>query len=629
MSHRSRKDNKKFDTIVATIGLLLGLSMFFFILFKSGESKGIGLAFTLIASCSTYLFIRKRTSLTVKTINRVKLSPILTNILFAALFAGSTFLLFINVYHRPLLYFILISLMSAITAMEILTLSQGRNNIFLYSALLKILLISANIRLSAYFMFPSLLGWDTFYHADFIKSTLENCAVPVGQGYSSFPIMHLEVAIFMLLSSLSSLKEALYFSISFFELVSLLYIFLIGRSLLNVKAGLLAALLLGLSDHHILYAHQPIPMTLGLGFFPLIIYLTLNRKKTEKAYAILLLLFMVSILTHTIASFIVLVVLITMFLGEKLYPPLLNGRTKRITGATIAVLFFVSLMSYWIYASNFFTQNLLELYSDLRHIQILGLPYGSAAFSRFYTLFEYEMNCTGMYILYWLAGIGLLNWLSSQKKNQLRFMLIASVVILFVVPYGSLFLALDTIIPERWFPFIYVFSVILAAQGLSSLLKLFRKTSQVYASTLLIIFFFSIFMITSSTVNFDNSIFAKKSVIRYAFLKSEMDAANTLDSLYTGKITTDIYYGTTYFNYTLKRTTQHIVLNMMKGHVPIHGMIVIRKWTYDNPVAILTPGQFYSSIITTLGDSFRKKLESSMNKVYDNGGAEAYSSIYE
>jgi len=120
--------------------------------------------------------------------------------------------------------------------------------------------------------------------------------------------MHLQTAIAELLSSLPSLKEVMVFSTGFLEVVSLLYVFLICKALTDTRMALTATLLLGVSDSHINWGTMLIPMSLGLAFFPLVVYFALKSKRTVREYGVLLSLLIVSILTHTVASFIILAV---------------------------------------------------------------------------------------------------------------------------------------------------------------------------------------------------------------------------------------------------------------------------------------------------------------------------------
>lgn len=635
MSSYQHRKTIKLDILVSVSGLLLALCFLILILLNEVEPKGIGLPLTLIASCLSYLYLKRKCShnpFSETVSHGASTTFVLTNISFAALFAYSVYLVLASLYERPLLYFISVSLMSAIIAIETLILPERKNSFLIYGTLSKILLLASSVTWSSLFLFPSMVGYDSFFHVNFINKILESGFIPRGGMYSSpdfgsysaFPLFHVETAVLRLVSSISSLKEVLFISIGLFEAASLLFVFLVCRSLLNSKMGLLATLMLGLSDYHISLGTMLIPTSLGLGFFAAIIYLLLNLKEKWEKYILIFLSFSAVILAHTITSFILLVALTSMFLGERFYFLVLKGRKPhypRVAWRYLVLLFSVALVSYWIYTSEFFGRAIEKLYLIFSHAQISGLQYAPS-----YTLPQYEMNSMGMYILYWLAGIGLLTWLFQRNKGQLRFMLIATALALLMFPYGSLAIGSREIVPERWFAFIYIPLAMLAAQGLSRIVRPFRATSSKYAFTVVIISILSFFMISSSVGNIDNPLFAKGAAIRFAFTESEISGAVTFNSLYNGTVTTDKDYGVTYFNYTLDREFTNLDAEAVGGTNPVQGMIFMRTWTYNNPVEISTSNGSTTTIITTLRD-FRGILENTMNKVFDNGGAEAYLSV--
>jgi hypothetical protein len=434
--------------------------------------------------------------------------------------------------------------------------------------------------------------------------------------------MHTLVATFELTTALP-LKESFFFSIGLSEVISLLYVFLISRLVLKTKPSLVATLLFAMSDQSIVLGSNIIPMTLGFGFFLISLYLILGFKQSLKTSAMAPLFFVALILTHTIASFILLIVMVAAFLGERSYNFISHRRSKARISITTILVFSALLMGYW-YASGFLDIVLTELSYGLHHLNILGLAYQSAAYSRFYTTFEFEVNSAGMYVLYWLTCIGALYWLSNHERRAGRFRLIAAGVALFTIPYGFLVLGLRTILPERWLIFTYVFFAILSAQGLRLVSNATRKIRHRILCVSTIVFCFTFLMVGSYNGNTNSPFLVNRSIVRYTFTKSEMVAGNTITSFYKGNITTDLYYSTSFFNYSLKRDTTPLTLDAVQGKIGLNGLVVLRQWTYENPVELLTPGEFYRSTVTELGQAFKARMEESANKIYDSEGAEAY-----
>jgi hypothetical protein len=139
-------------------------------------------------------------------------------------------------YFRPLSYFILISLLAGIIAIEILYFKKGDPA---WSTLLKILLLSANIRAGIFYNFPSLMGYDAFWHAKTAEIITNTGFVPpfeISGKYFYYPVAHIFISITQIVNQID-IKDAIFCSIGLVSIISTIFIYLIGKKLAGPQIG--------------------------------------------------------------------------------------------------------------------------------------------------------------------------------------------------------------------------------------------------------------------------------------------------------------------------------------------------------------------------------------------------------
>jgi len=124
----------------------------------------------------------------------------------------------------------------------------------------------------------------------------------------------------------------------------------------------------------------------------------------------------------------------------------------------------------------------------------------------------------------------------------------------------------------------------------------------------------------SPTANMDNRFFTPNSGIRYAFTESELQAGNTISTIYNGTVGANWYY-TLLFRYQLD--TKHVSIDnsLDTGDFRVLPdiMIIIREETMNYPLKRL----FQRPLIINY-NPFLKLEEQNFSRIYNCGSASGY-----
>jgi hypothetical protein len=134
---------KKLDITVGVIGCLIGLLILYLSYVVNLLQYDIG--FVILSASLIYLVFRSKltNSSTDFSSGLNRSLMILLSIIFIALFTICILLLRLNLYYRPLIYFMSISMMGAIIAIEIFCFNKSMKT---WPIILQMLLLSLNIR---------------------------------------------------------------------------------------------------------------------------------------------------------------------------------------------------------------------------------------------------------------------------------------------------------------------------------------------------------------------------------------------------------------------------------------------------------------------------------------------------
>ncbi len=432
--------------------------------------------------------------------------------------------------------------------LDILSLNEAKSSNALV-ALFKIIVLSLAIYAGIYYQFPGIYGVDPWLHTEWIRQTVDLGQITPGQfvdnGYFLFPVFHLAGAMTKIMTGLS-IHNAVFATVGVIVALTCLFVFLIGRKLVNTKVGLLAALIVPLTANAIERATAIIPMSLGFCFFSAILYFVFCRERKRVSDTLLILILSAAlILTHTIAALVALLSLIAIFIAIKLYKQITKAVSLyELVSLTLVGLFGVAMLTRWIQAPpsglGFFDLNIAQLVSSFRLESqfVLTAPPTAAKIPYAVTILN-----EGGYLLLLLFGIvGALIYLHPKNRTASRMALVLTAAVLIVLPNIFQLFSLENILPWRWFLFLYVPLSILAVCGLAGISGLIKRSIG-KLGMLIVVVLAVVFMITTNSMANDDSPQLFNGAERFGYTQSELTAIETLSDIGWGCPETDIYYG--------------------------------------------------------------------------------------
>jgi hypothetical protein len=575
------------DKILAILGVVVGLILILILVFLLPKTayKYIEAPIMLFFASTIYLFIRERIYKTaglshLEELHGNRPTTLILNILFIILFSYSIFSVAARpeFYSRPLGFFISTSLMAAVLAIEILFLPEKKN--YTGFILLKIMLIAALLIVTPRLLFPDLIGIDPHGHRWFTMNILEQHYIPEGWAYSKLPVMHLVIGFTSLITNLDY-KTSTTLSICFFQVICLIFIFLTGKLVYSPKVGLLAALSLAIASHFIRMGFSVRPITLGVVLISFLIYMLFRKGNNTLLASLTLIMFAVLLLTHTVASLCMAFFLFSFWFSFELYKKMYHGKFEiPVTTLTLSILFTVAMFGWWMYASGHITTfaNLINW----------GLEMGSLepsettlTFSKRYEL-EYMLNTFGLNFYCFFAIIGSLCMFSKKFGNKYSFTLVHGGVMMIAIVFFSLLLGKTGLVAPRWFPGLELILAVPVAIGLLFICGFFKNGLYKVLVLSILILFLSFFMITPPSANVDTPIYSENTMVRYSLTTSELQAANTISSMYNGEIKMDYFYSCCFSGVNV--TVSDLRPNFVSGdYADLDGLILIRKEIVERP----------------------------------------------
>lgn len=540
-----------------------------------------------------------------------------------------------EVYHRPIPFFILVAMAYSVIAAQIFL--NGAKK-FVPIILLEIFIIAIIIRGSIYFLFPSIYGNDPLFHTNFVRNTISLGSIPNMGDYRYFPYTHLLTAYVRELSGLS-IKNA-YFVIAVIEVLASLFVFLIGKKLGGIRLGLLSAMVITLAPYNIFWGFWIIPMTLGMVFFIIILYLVLIRNTNPSIkMSILLVFFCLSIIfVHTVASFVSWLILTLILIGIIIYKflfPQIRPRKLAVLSFhnflfsplqyrkfqlsfNLVSLFGVSLFSYWMFIHHETGEDIFFLFTRSLIVSLTKMDTESVTMVTLAPTFNYlsifliDLPTT---LLLFFGVLGSL-YLINLDLDRVKFTFISSAIILVFLVYGGGLLGTTAILPGRWLVFIEVILILLSAYGIYLLVSTQKTVKKQLVVCSIIIFIFAFSAITTPLTNSESPFYAKELGMRSGLFESEITAANYLDSHYNGTFARSSKY----------QFLKGVTLNPNETETYEGKMMAIRDYDLEKGFNVPLYGAKGKLLELVFPNStFYAYLDSpKCNKVYDNGEVESY-----
>lgn len=468
---------------------------------------------------------------------------VVVTILFFVLLLASIAILTHSLYRRPPIYFLFFIGAAALLVLQITLLdldAPWKQQLLLG----QILLLGISFKAGAFFFYPTVSGIDPFGHQQWIEELLATGEFPQNVGYTPFPVMHLLAGATSLICGNSS-KMGL-FSVSILYSIALLAVFPMGKKLLGARTGLIAALLLSLSDYQIMWGVQIIPTSLGIAWFTLILMALAKRDGAEASqdklvWTISVLLFLgVMLFTHTLSAFVLLVALVTILTTTALLALSKLSPRRTVVSMTLAGLFGIAMLTYWMWSfphpeRAFFTKMVLSFRSAMSVAQVgdVELVTQIGSFDAL-TVFAGEAGWT---LLLVPATMGLISAFNPRLRST-EFLVWALLMAVFLgIVYGSGVMGVQQILPSRWIAFLYVPVCLLVASFLSRLLATSNWNTFLASFTVLLLCAILALMITSPSKSIpDSPLYAASLSIRSAFYTSELVGMKYAERTYQGPL---------------------------------------------------------------------------------------------
>ena len=629
----AEKVTQNFDVILGITGLTVGIFIVSLYYLINLNQKDIGIA--ILLSCLIYIFFRKNfKSESPISPEKYRIKNIL-NLSFYFIFLICILIYSMNLYYRPLSYFVLICVLAGIIASQILYIRDGDSVI---SILLQIFLLSILIRAGIFYNFPSLMGYDAYFHASMARAISNTGSVPpieVSGKYFYYPLAHIFISITQLIGKVD-VKDAIFYSIGLANVFITGAIYLIGRKLEGPQMGLLAALLINVNNQNIVTGIANItPGSLVLCYFIFIIYTLFSDKKELRYTGLILLITILTVLTHQLTTFVVFLAMVTIYSGKYLHKYLYRDSPLGATSFNYIFFFFVCLQTYWMFtyvdaSTSFFAMIAKPLMAVLKAGTVYSSDELIVGSGTSQNTFEVLLLHISYLALPFFAIGGVLAWFSREDARKInKFSVALVVVILYSFAYGFPLLGMRNFLTSRWFPLIAVFLVLVAATYMLKLTSLFKSKTAKLTTIFIMILLFSFVMVTTPGINKDNPLVGEDTTVRNQFKEVEIQAIKTVTSKYSGNILMDSPYDSCLFysnpKYDNRNATYFNTQQINTGEINETSMVLLRKSTLKEPVSINDPERYGVNSIQPIPKEFFNRFNSKdYALVYDNKQVSGY-----
>lgn len=627
------KLTENLDVILSVIGFSLGLFIVSLYYLIDLNQKDIGVA--ILSSCLIYIIFRKKFKSEASISSGKNRLKSLLGLSFYIIFLICVLIFSMNLHYRPMSYFILVCALAGIIASEILYIREGDR---VSSILLQIFLLSILIRVGIFYNFPSLMGYDAYFHANMariITNTGFVAPFQISGKYFYYPLAHIFISVTQILGK-TDVKDAIFYSIGLANIFITAGIYLIGKKLEGPQMGLLAALLINLNNHNIVTGIANITSgSLVLCYFIFIIYTIFSEKQEVKYTGLLLLITILMVLTHQLTTFVVLFALVTIYIGKYLHNHLYNNSPLRTTGFNYILFFIVSMQTYWTFTFVTSDTSFLEMvFKPLMEVFQAGAGYSSDELIVGSVINQDTLEVLLLHISYLALPFfsigGVLAWLSREDLKKIdKFSIALVVIILYSFAYGIPLLGMRNLLTTRWFPLISVFLVLVAASYILKLVSLFDLRKAKIPAIFIIMLLFSFVMVTTPGINKDNPLVAKETTVRNQFKDIEIQAIKTVSGKYAGDILMDSPYDSCLFysdsGYNSSNARYFNIQQIKTGEIEGNSMVLLRKSTLKEPISINDPDRYGVNFIQELPGEFFNRFEArDYALIYNNEEVFAY-----
>ena len=628
------------DVILGILAIIIGTIIFSLSYLGRINQFFIGLA--LILSSFIYLLLRSR--LKEDTYQNFHLSFQQKNalhIIFFVLIIVTSLLWYNQLYSRPVIYFVLLSLTSGLIAIEIYFFTKDDP---VWPALLKIFFLAMVIRLGIFYNFPSIMGFDAYLHANIANVISSTGFVPpleISHQYVNYPILHIFIAITQILSFIS-IKDAIFLSIGLVSIICTLFVFIFVNHIAGPRIGLLSVLMICVTTQIIVTGITNITAgSLVLCYFLMLLCLFRYREKYVTALILCQFIMFIMIITHQLTIFTVILTLCLFAFSIFLFDHIFPEKRKDFKIGLFLAIFGISMLLYWIYTPLYQNESFFEAtFGPFIEVLLSGGEYGSDVLivGQGYVrpLLDTVVVQTSYLILPFFAIGGIFFWVS--RKDAIKFSIACTAAVVFFLVYAIPFLGIRNLLTDRWMPFVMVFLGILGAAYIISCIDIFNSKTVKIITIVTIISIFSFLMITIPQINKDNPLVSKETTIRNQYTYSEIGAAETIKAIHGGMIIVDPEYVSPFGLYggnnTLEEqidfgnsfasfTSESELLAISENY---RLLTVLRKSTVSEPITLSVSELYADRVAIPLSKTIFENYENAENQnlVYSNGNVISY-----
>jgi len=624
---------KNMDLLCGLIGIILGTIIALLSVFGVINQLLIGL--TVMCISSIYILLRPKFR-SQRKIAPIPISPRLLsilNIVFWSLLSFALLIWYFNLYYRPTSYFIIISILSAIIALEIFSSDDSRG---FWPIFIKIVILSLAIRGGIYFNYPSIMGYDAYFHTKMADVIMLTGSVPpfeISDKYVYAPIVHILIASMGTLCQVP-VKYAVYLSIGIGSVISTIFLYIIGKNIAGPQIGLLAVLLANLTNDLIVRGITNVTAdSLVICYLLVMLYLVFaDNIQLNIRHSLLVFFSLLLVITHQLSTFTVFLIMLILMLSQAIISYVQGLRLQKNISITYLVLFGIAIIAYWMSMEfptgpTFFDYVLAPFIDVLRaggeygsDILIVGRVTEQPLFDQLILQFSYL-------ILPFFAIGGLMLWFSLENRERFSIALVAAA--LFVMVYGIPLLGIRNLLTSRWMPLLCIFLAILAAAFIWRSVNLMSSRTGKICSVFLIVFVFAFLMITTPGINRDNPLVSKDTTVRNQFTFSEVQAAKTIGSVFDANTYVDSTFLSAYIYYMLpNRSDREVEASKQVSQFSISGndnmigtnnLFVLRTCTLYEPITVKASSLYGDLSTQIIPQSFFENFESPhLDLVYSN-----------
>jgi hypothetical protein len=590
-----------------------------FALYKLGQNIRVLTILVVLAILIIIYIILNREKFEIKKVTPTKIHLRIIDISFLLLFIISLYLLFDTLYIRPLSYFIIISIIFALIALEVILTNR------VYLTLLKIVLVSINLRIGLLLKFPA-IGGDTPYWIGVTrigKLSGDVLGIRISGDYvSDYPMSIINSIIHVLVLNIDSSFAVITAIALPLCIIVPLFVYIIGSKCFNEKIGIIGALLIVPYTFDIWYVYQLAPMSFAVIFIPILIYAYMQLNTSKKYFRYLILFFITFIMiifSHPLVMVISAIIIICMYIGDKFYSS--NNRKSSITPIIIIILLIFVKWVYWSFTHwmDTFTNGIKGIIDSTISLLFNEKVSVMTSYTGLSSTNDQVLISLGFALFIGLAFLGILYSFRCKKNIYWAQILPPTIVIAIIAISTSTFALME--VPYRWLGILgYLLSIFLALGILRiSINKIFIVS---------IVFLLVFLMMTNPISNMDSPIYGKTDTTMWAFTTQETNAAQwsfqytgvplIIDGTYTA------YFRELPYIYGNDVTFYKIGDNENKGLFVVRNYMFNRSF-YGNSSTIFPEGNNADLIVLNDKDILTiNELAFITDRVYDNDDVKCY-----